>query len=30
MMDFLTEDDGFLEKYNTTWHKLSADITKSI
>ena len=25
-MYFLIEDDGLLEKYNTTWDKLSADI----
>ena len=27
-MYFLIEDDGLLEKYNTVWDKLSADIKK--
>ena len=27
-MYFLNEDDGFLEKYNTIWDKVSADIKK--
>ena len=25
---FLLEDDDLLEKYNTVWHKVSADIGK--
>ena len=28
-MYFLIEDDGLLEKYNTVWDKLSADIKKN-
>ena len=27
-MYFLTEDDDLLEKYNTVWDKVSADIKK--
>ena len=27
-MDFLIEDDGLLEKYDTIWDKVSADIKK--
>ena len=27
---FLIEDDDLLEKYNTTWGKVSADIKKEI
>ena len=27
-MYFLNEDDDLLEKYNTIWDKVSADITK--
>ena len=27
-MYFLTEDDNLLEKYNTIWDKVSADIKK--
>ena len=26
---FLTEDDGLLEKYDTIWYKVSADIKKT-
>ena len=29
-MYFLTEDDDLLEKYNTSWDKLNADIKKRI
>ena len=29
-MYFLIEDDGLLEKYNTIWDKVSADIKKSL
>ena len=28
MVVFLIEDDYFLEKYNTNWDKVSADIEK--
>ena len=28
MMDKLNEDDGLIEKYNTIWDKISADIKK--
>ena len=28
-MYFLIEDDGLLEKYNTIWDKVSADIKKA-
>ena len=28
-MDFLIEDDGLLEKYDTIWDKVSADILKT-
>ena len=27
-MDYLVEDDDVLEKYNTIWDKVSADIRK--
>ena len=27
-MYFLTEDDGLLEKYNSIWDKVSADIKR--
>ena len=27
-MDKLNEDDGLIEKYNTVWDKISADIKK--
>ena len=27
-MDKLNEDDGLIEKYNTIWDKISADIKK--
>ena len=29
-MYFLIKDDGLLEKYNTIWYKVSADIKKII
>ena len=29
-MYFLLEDDGLLEKYNTIWYKVSADIKKNL
>ena len=29
-MYFLIEDDGLLEKYNTIWDKVSADIKKEL
>ena len=29
-MYFLIEDDGLLEKYNTIWDKLSADIKQNL
>ena len=29
-MYFLTEDDDLLEKHNTIWNKVSADIKKEI
>ena len=29
-MDKLNEDDGLIEKYNTIWDKISADIKKKI
>ena len=29
-MYFLTEDDDLLEKHNTIWNKVSADIKKRI
>ena len=29
-MHFLIEDDGLLEKYNTIWEKVSADIKKNL
>ena len=29
-MDFLIEDDDLLEKYNTIWDRVSADIKKKI
>ena len=29
-MYFLTEDEGFLENYNTIWDKFSADIKKNL
>ena len=29
-MYFLIEDDGLLEKYNTIWDKVSADIKKNL
>ena len=29
-MYFLIEDDDLLEKYNTTWNKVSADIKKNV
>ena len=28
-MDFLIEDDGLLEKYDTIWDEVSADIKKN-
>ena len=28
-MDFLIEDDGLLEKYDTIWDEVSADIQKN-
>ena len=29
-MYFLIEDDGLLEKYNTVWDKVSADIKNNL
>ena len=29
-MSFLIEDDDLLEKYNTNWGKISADIKKNL